>query len=59
MFEIYKANEILKKNCSELELEEKFVDNLLELVNFMDNFVNKLISNIKNSYIKINCLSKE
>ena len=41
MFEIYKANETLKKNCSELELEEKFVDNLLELVHFMENFVKK------------------
>ncbi|RNA39114.1 hypothetical protein BpHYR1_040935 [Brachionus plicatilis] len=48
MFEIYKANETLKKNCSELELEEKFVDNLLEMVQFMDNFNEWIVKNREN-----------
>jgi len=34
--EFYKANEILKKTCFELEYEEAMIDNLLELVKFMD-----------------------
>ena len=39
IFEIHKANETLKKNCSELEYEEKLIDNLIELVKFIDSFV--------------------
>ena len=41
MFEIHKARETLKKQCSELEYEEKFLDNLLELLKFMETFVKK------------------
>lgn len=48
MFEIHKANETLKKNCSELEFEEKFVDNLLELVKFMDIFNDWIVKNSDN-----------
>ena len=39
--EFYKANEILKKTCFELEYEEAMIDNLLELVKFMDAIVIK------------------
>ncbi|CAF0845174.1 unnamed protein product [Brachionus calyciflorus] len=59
MFEIHKANESLKKSCSELEFEEKFVDNLLELVKFMDIFNDWILKNseslneFKNNYKKL------
>ena len=37
--ELHKANECLKKQCFELEYEESIIDNLLEIVDFMDKIV--------------------
>lgn len=43
--ELHKANECLKKQCFELEYEESIIDNLLEIVDFMDKI---------NEWIQIN-----
>jgi len=40
--ELFKANETLKKQCSEIEYEESIIDSLLELVEFIDA-INKWI----------------
>ena len=38
------ANEVLRKQCYELEREEKLIDDLLEMMQFMENFVKNTIS---------------
>ena len=41
MFALHKAHEALKKENSELECQEQLLDQLIELVTFMDNFVSQ------------------
>jgi hypothetical protein len=40
--QLHKAQEALKKENAELECQEKILDQLNELTNFMENFVNTL-----------------
>lgn len=39
MFEIHRAEEILKKDLCELDYEEELVDNLIDVLTFMNTFV--------------------
>jgi hypothetical protein len=39
LFELHIVDEALKKEREELEREDKLVDSLLEMVEFMDTFV--------------------
>jgi hypothetical protein len=42
-YEIHTVNEVLKKQALELQNENKLMDSLLEMVKFMDTFVNKFL----------------
>ena len=42
--ELFKAHENLQKICNELEYEEKIIDDLSELVDFINILVNEFIN---------------